>query len=119
MARFWFLNEESKMKIIDQLETIEEGRILQSIELKEAGLNFKDRRFGDLIFATRPGVIVSPNYFQGTKLFRAVHGHCPPSRDEHGFFITDKDVELGGEIRMKNLFKIILNIMNLNIEAGK
>jgi len=119
MARFWFFNEESKMKIIDQLETIEDGRILQSVELKKAGLNFKDKTFGDLIFATRPGVMVSPNYFQGTKLFQAVHGHCPPSRNEHGFFLTDKDVKLDDEIRMKNLFSIILSIMNINIEANK
>ena len=30
-----------------------------------------------------------------------------------------KDVEIDGEIRMKNLFSIILNIMNINIEANK
>ena len=119
MARFWFFNEESKMKIIDQLGTIEEGRMLQNSELKKAGLNFKDRTFGDLIFATKPGVMIFPNYFQGKKLFRAVHGHCPPSQDEYAFFITDKDVELGGEIRMENLFKIMLNIMNVNIGASK
>jgi len=119
MARFWFFNEESKMKIIDKLRTIEEGRILQNSELKEAGLNFKDRTFGDLIFAAKQGVMIFPNYFQGKMLFRAVHGHCPPFRDEYGFFLTDKYVELGNEIRMENLFKIMLNIMNINIGASK
>jgi hypothetical protein len=119
MARFWFLNPESKIKIIRQLETIEEGRILHSAELKEAGLNFKDNAFGDLIFATLPGVMVSPNYFQGARLFQAVHGHCPPSRNEHGFFLTDKDVNLDDKIRMENLFSVILNIMNINFEANK
>jgi len=119
MARFWFFNEESKRKIIEKLNIIKEGRILGNTELTQAGLNFTDRAYGDLIFATKPGVMISPNYFQGKKRFREVHGHCPPSRDEYGFFLSNKQMTRSSEIRMENLFKLMLKILDIRVGNEK
>ncbi|MBW2044763.1 MAG: alkaline phosphatase family protein [Deltaproteobacteria bacterium] len=113
MVRFWFFSESSKKTIVDKLSRIEKGRILRKDELKEGGLDFSGSYFGELIFSADPGTIISPNYFQNKNLFQAVHGYCPPSPQEYGFFIADKDMVLGDELRMESLFDIFLKIINV------
>lgn len=114
MARFWFFDRVSEIKIRGKLKTIDEGKILEENDLRRFGLNFKTRMFGDLIFAVNKGIMIWPNYFQSRTLFREMHGYCPPSPDEHGFFITDrKGMKLDHEMRMEDLLDIMLKIISV------
>jgi hypothetical protein len=112
MARFWFFREGVRSTVEGALQEVGGGRVLSEEERAIGGINFADRRFGDLIFFADDGVLISPNYFQGRHLFKGVHGHCPPSADQDGFFATNSTaVDVGDSLHMHDLRKVLLRII--------
>ncbi len=65
MARFWFFNDEAKQSVENCLAKLECGRILRDNELRQLGVFFEDKRFGELIFLLDPGWLVSKGDFNG------------------------------------------------------
>jgi Type I phosphodiesterase / nucleotide pyrophosphatase len=82
MARFWFFNERARQRMVASLERVPQGRILPDEELDELGCLFADRRFGELIFLVREGVLIVPSHM-GERPIRAMHGYHP--RETHSF----------------------------------
>lgn len=76
MARFWFLKDGARRQIENRLSCVEEGRIVGDEELKRLRAYFPDRKFGELIFLVKEGVLIVPSHM-GERPIRAMHGYHP------------------------------------------
>jgi predicted AlkP superfamily pyrophosphatase or phosphodiesterase len=80
MARFWFLNEDARVKITDALTGHPKGKILSEEELKAQGTFFSDGMYGELIFLINSGIQIVPS-FMGVKQIKGMHGYNPADAD--------------------------------------
>ncbi len=91
MARFWFLNEEAKVKIHHLLKGLQVGEIVSDQELQEFGVFFKDGRYGDTIFLMRSGWLIVPS-FMGHKRIPGMHGYHPKDEDSYAGLLSNRDI---------------------------
>ncbi len=90
MARFWFFNESAKARILECLNTAECGRVLADDDLKQLGVFFPDRRFGELVYLLHPGWLLSRSDFNGTGWNPVgMHGYHPDDRFSDGIFLAN------------------------------
>lgn len=80
MARFWFFHPACREAIAQRLRSLSCGRILDEPERRRFGLVFPDQRFGELIFAMRPGCVIHPSHMGGNR-WRGMHGFDPQHPD--------------------------------------
>lgn len=89
MARFWFFNEETREAIYNRLEKLSCGRILSDRELRQFGIFFPDRRFGELIFLVHPGWLFSESDFNGKGWMpHGMHGYDPQDSYSDAIFLS-------------------------------
>ena len=107
IARFWFKDIKAKDELMSVLSNIKNGKIL--------GLKDKDkyhvplgREYGDVIFALEPGYLIVPNFYQGNKGCKGMHGYMPDKADLDGFFIINKETNKK-EIKMNEALRLIEN----------
>lgn len=76
-----------------------------------------DRKYGDLIFLAQPGVLISPNFFQGTMYVKGMHGFDPLyANDNHIIFLEGPGIphiNMKKKIRIIDIVPTILNILNI------
>jgi len=89
MARFWFFNENARRAVVQLLQGIPQGRILPNEELRALGTLFPDRRFGELIFLVKEGVLIVPSDM-GERPIRAMHGYHPTDRHSYAALCTSQ-----------------------------
>jgi len=89
MARFWFFNERARQQITDCLNEVPEGRILTDSELADLGTLFTDRRFGELIFLVKEGVLIVPSHM-GQRPIRGMHGYDPAEAQSYAVLCTNQ-----------------------------
>ncbi len=82
MARFWFFNERARQLVMAALQQVPQGRVLPDGELEELGCLFANRRFGEMVYLVREGVLIVPSHM-GQRPIRAMHGYHP--REKHSF----------------------------------
>jgi predicted AlkP superfamily pyrophosphatase or phosphodiesterase len=93
MARYWGNKEELK-------------EIKKKLPLKYGSiLNWHDKRFGDLIFLADTEVLISPNYWQGDKKIKAMHGYDGKNKEMKAFYII-KDNGKRKNLKVEELHKI-------------
>jgi hypothetical protein len=89
MARFWFFNEEARRQTVQLLQTLPCGRIVADDELRELGILFPDRRYGEVVFLLRAGWIVGGSDFSGRGWApTGMHGYDPEDPDSHAVFLS-------------------------------
>lgn len=76
MARFWFFHEEARRAVIALLESLACGRLVRPEDRKKLGIAFPDNRFGELVFAMRPGCLIHPSHMGGNR-WKGMHGFDP------------------------------------------
>jgi predicted AlkP superfamily pyrophosphatase or phosphodiesterase len=89
MARFWFFNETARQLVSNCLNRIPQGRIIEDPELKALGTFFADRRFGELIFLVKEGVLIVPSHM-GQRPIRAMHGYHPSEKHSFAALCTNQ-----------------------------
>ncbi|MEI6875661.1 MAG: alkaline phosphatase family protein [Spirochaetota bacterium] len=92
MARFWFIKEGARERIMKVLEGHPDGRILDDATLRDWGVDFADRRYGELFFLLHPGVLLCPS-FMGTKPLAGMHGYAPDSPGSRASFFSTADLD--------------------------
>ena len=92
MARFWFIDEQSEAPIRRALETAEGGRILTDEELTLWGVDFPDKRYGDLFFLLDPGILLVPSHM-GERPLAGMHGYEPGDPDSTASFMTNVELD--------------------------
>jgi predicted AlkP superfamily pyrophosphatase or phosphodiesterase len=65
MARFWLFNDRARQQVTACLNRISCGRILEDRELRDLGILFPDRRYGEIIFLLEPGCLLAHSDFNG------------------------------------------------------
>lgn len=110
LARFWFFNKKAKTQVIEALEELKNGHILSQREINEVFMLPKN--CCDLIFLADPGILISPNFFQGNKKVKAMHGYDPVHTDQKAFYLIKG---IGGKknAKMVDMLPTMLNLMNL------
>lgn len=89
MARFWFFNDKSRQSVSDRLSELSCGHILRDEELRQLGVFFEDRRFGELIFLLHPGWLVSTGNFNGKGWMPiGMHGYHPQDAWSDAIFLS-------------------------------
>jgi hypothetical protein len=118
MARFWF-SEQSQYELVkNALKDLSGGRILAQEDIDHYHLNYKHNRFGELIYLAKPGVLFSPNYFQGRSLVKGMHGYAPECPEQQSAFIihspnvtTPRHFE--GPVDMRRIFPTMLKLLGI------
>jgi hypothetical protein len=91
MARFWFFNDQARHSIQDCLKNLACGRILRDEELRQLGVFFTDRRFGELIFLLHPGWLLSQSDFNGKGWMpNGMHGYHPEDPYSDAIFLSSR-----------------------------
>lgn len=91
MARFWYLNSQARSIIQKRLDAVTQGRILHEDELKQLGIYFPDRRYGETIFLLQPGYVIVPSYM-GKKRIPGMHGYHPDEADSHAVLLSNHPI---------------------------
>jgi predicted AlkP superfamily pyrophosphatase or phosphodiesterase len=92
MARFWFFNDSARQAIRRHLENLPCGRIVPDQELRQLGVFFTDRRFGELIFLLHPGWLLSKSDFNGKGWMpNGMHGYHPEDSYSDGIFLSSSE----------------------------
>ncbi len=76
MARFWFLKDEARERIMNALSSIPQGRVVSDDELKAFGTFFPDHKYGEIIFLMQPPIMIAPSDM-GRKQIAGMHGFHP------------------------------------------
>lgn len=107
MARFWFLTNQAREKVIDMLSDIGNTTLLKPQDLEKYHLFFPDNKYGEVFSITEPGYIFFPHDFyqplanlylalsdsrQIPRLknprHRGTHGYLPWHESERAFMIV-------------------------------
>lgn len=112
MARFWFLNDSAKQKIINALKTEPKGRILSEGELNAYGCNFERKEYGELFFLMNPGVLLCPSFMGETRL-AGMHGYDPHHKDSVAMF-SSNIIPDPVPRRLDNLYNLMLREVSEN-----
>jgi len=120
MARFWFFNKISKIKIIESLNGLAGGHILSKEEKIKYHLNYPHNRFGDIMFLADPGVLIFPNFYQWHKPLKGMHGYAPEVRGQQSAFIIlsskiKKTKQFDEPVDMRRIYPTILHLLNIDI----
>lgn len=107
LARFWFLNEPARDRIAAALAAEPRGRILSAGELADYGCDFADRRYGELFFLMKPGVLICPS-FMGARPLAGMHGYAPEHRDSLATFASNAAPDPMPR-RLDELYHLMLN----------
>jgi len=111
MARFWFLDEKSRSPIIEALTNHPKGRILPDEELKQLGVYFEDRQYGELVFLMNPGVQIVPS-FMGVKPLKGMHGYHPSAADSYSSISSNKNIP-SSITKIQHIHQLMLNELGL------
>ena len=92
MARFWFRSARARHSVRDLLQFLPYGRILSDVELRELGILFPDRRYGEVIFLLHPGLLLSQSDFNGPGWLPAgMHGYHPDDPYSDAVFLSNRE----------------------------
>jgi hypothetical protein len=91
---FWSMDNSTKDKIMNALQSIEEG-VLVDEKLKEKyHLKFgKKRLYGDIIYVLRPGWTFFPNFFSCSGTMKGLHGYLPENHGQKALLISNETCE--------------------------
>ena len=89
MARFWFFNDQARQSIHAYLNNLVCERVLRDEGLRQLGVLFTGRRFGELIFLLHPGWLLSQSDFN-RKGWRpnGMHGYLPDDPYSDAIFLS-------------------------------
>jgi predicted AlkP superfamily pyrophosphatase or phosphodiesterase len=106
MARFWFFREECRRAVAALLERLPCGRLVRPEERKQLGIAFPDDRFGELIFAMRPGCVIHPSYMGGNR-WKGMHGFDPEHPTSRAAFLARREPPIAVQ-HIRDLYYLML-----------
>src|SRR3989344_4706927 len=112
MARFYLEDRGIEQEIMGALKDKSFGYFVSDDIKEKYHLNFKDNRFGDLIYAVHEGSLIYPNHFQGFNEVKAMHGYGQNLDGEKSVYISNAGKIGAG--RLIDFTPFILDRMGLN-----
>lgn len=80
----------------------------KNLPLKKGKIIKADKKFGHTIFLANPGVLITPNFWQGDKLVKAMHGYDPKHKNMKTFYLIKKPGKKRN-LKMIDLHNLIKN----------
>lgn len=93
MARFWFLNDTARERIMDRLAATPRARLLTAEDKKRYGIDFEDDMYGQQILLMDPGVQIEP-CDMGLKALPGMHGFAPEHEDSYAVWLSTRSPEI-------------------------
>jgi predicted AlkP superfamily pyrophosphatase or phosphodiesterase len=91
MGRFWFFSERVRQEFSALLNCLPCGRILPDDELRQLGILFPDRRYGEMIFLLHPGWLISESDFKVRGWTPVgMHGYHPDDPYSDAVFLSNR-----------------------------
>jgi hypothetical protein len=91
MARFWTFSARARTRLPELLQRLPFGRCLTESELRELGIWFADRRFGEYIFLLPPGCIFARSDFNGAGWTpTGMHGYHPDDPESDAIYLSNR-----------------------------
>ncbi len=110
LARFWF-KEDNKKELISELNKIKNGIILTLKEKDKYNIPL-GKEYGEVIFAANPSSLILPNFYQGNKPCKGMHGYMPDKSDLDAFLIINKKINK----KSLNMSEVLHLLENGNIQ---
>jgi hypothetical protein len=98
MARYW--GSENELKEVREKLPMKYGKIL----------DWPDKSYGELIFLTKTGTLILPNFWQGRDKVKAMHGYDGKHKDMKAFYILNKKGKKKN-LRAEDLHKILIEML--------
>jgi Type I phosphodiesterase / nucleotide pyrophosphatase len=92
MARFWVFDPRAREALTGLLQDHPCGTLMDERELQRLGVWFEDRRYYDLMFLMKPGVLLSPSDM-GTVRFAGMHGYHPSEPTADAVLLSSAPVD--------------------------
>lgn len=89
MARFWFLNESAREKMMKVLNSQPDGKVLTQDEKHKYGIDFENNMFGEEILLLNPGIQIVPGDM-GLTALPGMHGYSPEDKDSYASYLSNK-----------------------------
>lgn len=106
MARFWFLNDDARKKIVSRFSENDcRGKFLSAEEKKSYGIDFSGDKYGEEIFLTDVGVQIEPCDL-GMKSLKGMHGFSPEDKDSYAVYLSNKEPTFI-PVEIKDFFKLM------------
>jgi hypothetical protein len=109
IALFWSKNTICKEKIINILDKVDYGILLDEDLRNKYQLRFKNNLFGDIIFILKPKSTFFPNFFSPFCSMKGLHGYLPEESVQKSFLITDKKLKIPLK-HIKDLYTLFTNV---------
>ena len=119
-VRAWVLNERARPRLIETLATIPGGRLLDAADCARFELTGAARANGEYFVLADPGVVFSPNFYQGgPEVPCGMHGYAPDVPDNQGLFLLydshRRDRGDAGVVEARQLFATLLDRCGLPV----
>jgi len=116
IARFWFKRESVRNKLTRILSKLEFGQVLNDNTLRDYGVFFSDRRYGELIFLLNPGNVIFPNFYSVLPFPpRGMHGYDPKISGMLGIFLTPNQTLKRDLVKVVDIFPTILHMLDIPV----
>ncbi len=76
LARFWFLNNNARNKIVEYLNALDFGHIVTEKERNDLRIPSDRAQIGDLMFVIDEGYAIYPDFWSGTRKVKGMHGYA-------------------------------------------
>jgi len=115
-ARFWIFNNNAKKVLLEFLHGITYGTLINLEEAKHYNINYKDNRFGDIIFWAKDYVEFFPNFWNISVPSKGMHGYRETCLENHTIFIAYSNynsitLTLKNYSRSPDLYEYLLAIL--------
>ncbi len=74
-------------------------------------IEWDNKKYGEFIFLANPGVLISPNYWQGKSMVKAMHGYNGKNQELKGIYIVNKKGDKKN-LKAEGLNKIVKEMKN-------
>jgi hypothetical protein len=121
LARFWFATDRARNRVGEALSALPHGRVLDAAALARYGLAGAPRRLGELFYVMQGGIVLFPDFFQGTVPARGMHGYLPEEEENWAAIILQAD-EAGGRLSQPvdliDVFPVMAELLGLPVPNG-
>ena len=123
MARFWFFNKCARQIVTEAMQEIKDGRFITNEDRIKYRIRYRDNRFGELIWWADGRTLILPNFWQGNKWVKGMHGYRHEVRENHaGFLLLDPHLKetkiFENPIEMVDIFATIVDMLGLDMPEG-
>jgi hypothetical protein len=114
LALFWPEDDVAKEKIFGALDKIGQGVVIDEDRRKKYHMEFKDDRYGEIIYVLKPGRTFFPNFFSPFGAMKGLHGYLPEEDVQKAFLISNINFSHSFK-HVKDFKDLVLNISSCKL----